>query len=103
MSSGGGTYNEEKSCGREYNSLNIFGVLLRRLPVGSRLAEPVWKGRNIREVDRRETERITYLSLWVMLGSLSFRRAISVCINLLYALSFFFAPPAGVDLAVNQR
>lgn len=33
------------------------------------------------------------LSWWGMVGSVSFKRAISVCMNLLKALSFFFPPP----------
>lgn len=37
-----------------------------------------------------------------MLGSVSFRRAISLLINLLYAVSFFLAPPLE-DLAANNR
>jgi hypothetical protein len=61
------------------------------------------RGAGIREVVRKGAGRHKYLSLWVILGSLSFKRAISVCMNLLYALSFFFAPPTGVDLAVSRQ
>lgn len=38
------------------------------------------------------------LSWWVMLGSVSFRRAISDCMNLLKTVSFFFPPPPPEDL-----
>ena len=42
-----------------------------------------------------------HLSWWLRSGSSSFRRAISVCMNLLYAVSFL-RPPPPEDLANKQ-
>lgn len=71
-------------------------ILSRRLPVGRRLLESTTPFRQtLRGYHQHST---AHLAWCVMSGSSSFRRAISVCMNLLYAVSFL-RPPPPEDLA----
>src|SRR6266403_304108 len=70
-------------------------ILSRRLPVSRCLLESRTSFRQLWAPSRHS---MTHLAWCDMSGSSSFRRAISVCMNLLYAVSFL-RPPPPEDLA----